>query len=133
LATTGQRPTKAELAYLAGYIDGEGCFFAGIYSNGVQRKLSITNTYPDTLRRLVELFGGRYRKRKTRESARQQWEFVVGGRAADRCAKKLLPFLQEKRKQAELFIELGRWPQKSATCSALVAQLKALKRIQYDA
>ena len=79
--TTNQIPT--ELAYLAGIIDGEGCFYfgkvlQGRYGNGTQWHclLKITSCDSILIDWLNNLFGG-YKEMRTRYTPKRQYERPV--------------------------------------------------------
>ena len=118
------RPT--DLAYAAGFLDGEGCFR---FSNGTAH-VRIENTYPKTLEWFAELFGGNVRARKrTSTKWRQAYIWEVFGSNACRLIALVYPYLQEKQEQAIILLEVYRYPPRSAMREALMNELCALKRI----
>jgi hypothetical protein len=115
------------LAYLAGYIDGEGCFR---WNGGPY--IEISNTYPHTLFEVRRTFGGGVRKRASSKGMhRTTWVWWICGQAARDTAEMCLPFLMEKRRQAEILLEAGRFPARSARREVLLEELVAIKRIDY--
>lgn len=121
---------EVELAYIAGIVDGEGCI--GIhrqrmYSQRLIHKsklrawqsehhkgddvctyrssIAVSNTNRSVLEYIKSLMGGTihpiiHNHPKWRDS----WEWRVSTKQAYGVAKRLLPYLQIKRKQAELLI-----------------------------
>tara|TARA_B100000575_G_C23085638_1_gene625658 strand:+ start:266 stop:760 length:495 start_codon:yes stop_codon:yes gene_type:complete len=121
----GQRRT--ELAYIGGYLDGEGCFRA--INTAI---VSVANTYPYTLMGLQRLFGGTIRcSGRSNSKRRTCYEWFVCGEGARNCIKLVMPYLWEKREQAELLLEIYRYPAKSRRRKKLRRVLAALKRINY--
>mgnify|MGYP003141210300 CR=1 FL=1 len=119
----GQRHT--DLAYIGGYLDGEGCFRAINTPT-----ISVSNTYPYTLLWLQRLFGGRVRCRdKSQKAVRTCYEWAVYGEAARICIKMVLPFLWEKREQAQLLLDIYRYPAQSRRREKLLRVLSDLKHI----
>ena len=92
--------TEEELGYLAGFMDGEGCFYitpAPTYKVHVR----CSNTYKPIIDRLQELFGGSVTedvKRKPHHKQCYSWGVVA--RDAEKVCKTLLPYLKEKKERA---------------------------------
>tara|TARA_R110002020_G_scaffold168090_1_gene356764 strand:+ start:18350 stop:18742 length:393 start_codon:yes stop_codon:yes gene_type:complete len=125
---TGHKHTDIGLAYLAGYIDGEGCFTV---SSGT--RIAVSNTYIPGLLKMQERWGGSVRRMSgTNPNARTGWQWQLGGENCRHLLRLLLPYLKEKRDQAELVLEWFAAPPKSLTRSVAKAELSRLKRIDYD-
>ena len=95
---------RISLAYAAGIIDGEGCISIGkssqranIYSANVAVGMKF-NTIPKWLK---EKYGGNISLGKTREA--HIWQ--ISGLAAGRLIESFLPYLKEKKRQANIFLE----------------------------
>ena len=117
------------IAYLAGYIDGEGSF--GLYRKGSPR-LCVTNTFPGVLAALKREWGGRIiRKSTTNPRARTAWEWVIDGDKAINAALMVSPYLIEKQAQASLMTQIRTWPPGSEQRRQLMRRIKSLKRIDY--
>ena len=115
------------LAYLAGYIDGEGCF-----RWHRSPSVSITNTFPHTLDEVRRTFGGSMRRRNPNAfSHRTTWCWEVHGPTALDTVQMVMPFLIEKRRQAELLLMIGDYPKSSSQREMMMKELKSLKRIDY--
>ena len=115
------------LAYVAGYIDGEGC--VRFSSTPI---VEVQNTYPDTLVELRRTFGGHIRRRLSRkEHARTTFTWTVHGHNARHCLVSVKPFLIEKRRQAELVLMVGQFPPRSEQRQSLLDELRQLKRIDH--
>jgi hypothetical protein len=101
--------TEVEKAYIAGFFDGEGTI--GLYADrtgesyGVQ--VAITQTNPAVLLWLHETFGGSLLHCVNRDHKYDynfyelQWRGIS---SAGLFLKRVLPYLREKREQAELFL-----------------------------
>jgi hypothetical protein len=125
---TGPKPTETELAYFAGYLDGEGCF---IYGNSPA--VEISNTYPHTLVLFKGAFNGAVSLKARGEGrTRTSYRYRVNGSNAIRLCRAVLPFLVEKRKQAELLIKMFDTARSSETFKVMSKELTDLKRINYE-
>lgn len=90
-------------AWAAGFIDGEGCFYAGVTSRGrTQARLQVGQNDRFALELLQELFGcgSIYVSRDT-----HVWT-VGKGSDLQRVIERVLPYLVVKRRQAEAFLLL---------------------------
>lgn len=86
-------------AYTAGFLDGEGCFLIGSTSITVK----VGHTHLPSLHRLERLYGGQVLPRSGTKKPAYTW--AVHGRTASRLLVLILPFLYEKKPQAELMLE----------------------------
>ena len=117
---------KIELAYLAGFLDGEGCFtlvktyrqdVRFDYWGNIQCGMANTPQNREILQWLKNLFGGYYKefpqteKRKLRNQKPVVFWRIVSQSSA-KCAKQLLPFLRVKRRQAEIIIAFAKLQEK---------------------
>lgn len=118
------------IAYLAGYLDGEGSFTVW---HGTTPAISVSNTFPYVLEALRKEWGGSIslKSRKDGAKARTAWEWRVWGDRAIDVARMVSPYLVEKRVQADLMAQVRTWPPGSQQRKDLVERLKALKRIDY--
>lgn len=103
--------SEAELGWAAGILDGEGCIH--LYHATALKKyhtyvlqVSISNTSLVLLHRFAEIVGEGRVNRLTRQPAkdthRQQWVWMVAARKAETVLTMLLPYLVNKRPEAEL-------------------------------
>ena len=95
--TNGLRrePDSEELAYLAGYFDGEGCVTV---ASGL--RMLVSATYPTGCQRLQEAFGGRVVRRKSDPGDKVIYQWTCFGERAEVALKALRPYLREKWSQA---------------------------------
>ena len=111
---------KTDLAYLAGFVDGEGCFFIGFFKTispatgkpgqNYHTVLKISNTCERTMRYLKDKFGGLLRgvNRATRKSGiiRPVFDLVWTGDDLTDLTKALLPYLVLKEPQAKVMLKM---------------------------
>lgn len=108
---------EVEVAYLAGFFDGEGSIFISTEKhNSCPHKLRhhltlrISNTNSDILHLLFSIFKvGVVKKQPTPEMETkgwtQDWVWVIVSRGAVNLLEMMLPYLKVKKKQAELAIK----------------------------
>lgn len=120
-----------ELAYLAGVVDSDGFITINRRADLARPRFSPvvgicgTRTQPHEL--AAELFGGRPRAYKNRDSPRPMWEWTRAGASAIPALDALLPYLRVKQEQGELAIECAMVASQQATIGVdLVEQLDEL-------
>jgi hypothetical protein len=92
------------IAWAAGFFDGEG--YIGIHKGDHVLSLSVTQVTPEPLERFVLLFGGHvYRYPRLTKGGRSQWGWFQQGRKAAATLQLMLPYLCNKRREAELGLE----------------------------
>jgi hypothetical protein len=123
----GIGPRHIDLAYAAGFIDGEGCFR---WSRTA--RVSVKTTYPHVLRWLQHTFGGSVSQVFAGNGiARSAFEWnIYSQNAIDLCAL-LLPYLKEKREQASILMQIGEFPPNSEARRRRIEALSKMKRIEY--
>jgi len=105
----------AEIAYLAGLIDGEGCIYIGHtkqgkYGNGYQwhSMLKITSCDQELIIWLENTFGGskdsRYRWTSKKKFTRPVYNWQATGPMLDYILPLVKPYLIIKRKQCDIMI-----------------------------
>ena len=119
--------SKIWLSYVAGYVDGEGC----IRWNNTTPELSIANTFPYTLYKLSSLYGGKVTHYPAVAPKRSYYRWRVFGDTAVSLLQEILPYLWEKRAQADLAIAIkGEEP--GHRRDGMIQQLSRFKRIDYE-
>ena len=135
---------KIEAAYIAGLMDGEGCFYIERFKTaqspiGFQYRViaSITMCDKRTIEYVCKLTNKNYRTRKL-PSGRTAYIIDFRNGIAGELLKAILPFLQNKREQAEICLYFNRSvaPGRGRTytkdhaevCERLRLKLQALKR-----
>ena len=101
--------TIKELAYIAGFIDGEGCIQAN--SSG-RLVVQVGNTVKAPLQLIQDIFGGSVRlyARDKKEEHKPVYRYAIGSLPAIKMLTMLLPYLIVKREQAVLGIALNDAP-----------------------
>ena len=109
--------TATQAAYMAGIMDGEGCFFIGNYSgnrkNGdkhFQTVIKIASTDKSLVDWLFETFGGSIRQYTPNQMAKNCRKQVYAWQATSNrllhICEIILPYLVIKKKQAEIMIAM---------------------------
>ena len=72
---------KLELAYTAGYVDGDGCLYMGSYETNkctvYEYSLQVCSTNQNIIKWLHGKYGGAYRKKERKENHKQTWVWTV--------------------------------------------------------
>ncbi len=98
------------LAYLAGFFDGEGCVYIlkANAKHGVafSLEISFTNADKEPLELARSLFGGKVsRSSDSRPKSKPSYRLRIRSNQALSALTQLLPYLRVKRKRAELGVE----------------------------
>lgn len=103
----GRKTITTEIAYLAGFFDGEGCIRikeSNQGGNSFHIIAHVTNSNYRTLTRFQDLFGGQIRKQE-RTPNKTIFNFYITSSEACDMLKVLTPFMEEKLAQAGLAIK----------------------------
>jgi len=120
--------TLIDLAYYAGFLDGEGYFGW----TETTCRVAVTNTYLDALIRLFLAFGGMIYKFKDKKPGyRQRYQWQIYADSAEAAANKLMPYLHEKRRQAQIMLRVRDYPKGSRQRTYLLNKLKELKHKEH--
>lgn len=109
--------TETEIAYLAGIIDGEGCFFIGLFRTKATHDLlnyhtyiKISNTDQNLMKWIKEKANStnNTQHRCTRISLKERdiYNAQIGGQTLDELLPKIYPYLIVKRKQCEVMMRM---------------------------
>ena len=95
--------TDIEIGWIAGFVDGEGCF--GISKHHCY--VEVVNTKEDPIRFLYERFGGSLRFALRPDNSRQKpcWRWCVSGKEALIFTKVISEHLKVKKPQSELLLK----------------------------
>jgi hypothetical protein len=102
--------TPTDLAWAAGFFDGEGCIHIG---KSIQRQyenyqlvISVTQAEREPLDKLQELFGGFIKSyQATRYTRKYHLHWGLSSIKATNALRAMLPYLTVKREQAELALK----------------------------
>lgn len=105
-------PNKLNYIYASGYIDGDGCFYIGRYlstersSYRCNASIVISSVNREPLDSFRKVFGGSVRLMKgEHENKKAIYQYRTSGENSVILAKNMLPYLVEKREEAELLIK----------------------------
>jgi hypothetical protein len=106
---------EIERAYLAGFIDGEGCIQIGRnLPRGKSKNLSyylavsVSNTNEAIINYLQSTFGGAVGNMKRKVNHRPCQNWIIRGHRARALLEMILPYLRQKKTEAELAIAFQR-------------------------
>lgn len=115
--------TADEVAYIAGFVDGEGSICIRRRTRQIQLMLTVVNTHEGVIRWLCDRTGmGQVRQREVRnEKWRQVWEWCVTSRQAAQVIYAVLPALRVKVQQALLALHFMETTRRAGGGSASAA------------
>jgi hypothetical protein len=136
-----------DLAYYAGYFDGEGSVIIRRNKYGYFIAVQLGNTYKPAILALQAEFGGGMYPFKSHGVGRQVWQWYIGAMGACKFLTQILPFLKEKAEQAREVIEFyelygmhthpgghsGRTVEEKIDQEARYQKVRALKVVEYVA
>lgn len=107
----------AEMAYLAGIVDGEGSIYIGNFSSNpktgskyYQTNIEVTNSDKPLMDWIVQVFGGRISiytaAQRPKNARRTYYRWIATGERVTHLAEILLPYLIAKKKQAEIMTKM---------------------------
>jgi hypothetical protein len=139
-----------EIAWAAGFFDGEGCVRASAASGkkkGYSARCTVANTDPRPISKFHELFGGTVSVRESKMlGQRRSFEWTIQGDELDEFISQILPFSMTKREQLELLLKFRelmpgrgfrkitnseRWKERKRL-SKLAFQISELKWVEAD-
>jgi hypothetical protein len=129
---------NTDLAYVAGYIDGDGCFYIGkttVKKTGqtkYQAMLIISSTNKLILDDFASKYGGSVRLSDNRlkyQGQKPQYQFTIKGHKALNLSKKINPYLIEKKEESENFSEFINYRLEKYDCIEWAKRLKCLHMV----
>jgi len=137
-----------ELAYLAGFVDGEGSIAVGVNRRKGKRvwylRFSVHQVAPRPLQRLQARFGGSIRRNERTGNQRSIYEWVAANQIAASAITALRPYLDVKAEEADVALEFqalalpreDRWrglsEEDHASRRVLYERMQELKRVTSD-
>ena len=101
---------KEELAYSAGFFDGEGCIgVGGIKTIAKSVTARVYNAHKEPLEFFKGAFGGKiHHKKRSLQNAHwsDMYEWVLCGRNSEEFLQKILPYLRIKHAEVEIALKL---------------------------
>lgn len=109
----GNQREAVQFAYLAGILDGEGCFaikktkpLQGRKNPWYSPCISVGMTSEPVIQLLKDTFGGSMRKERARKGYKPIYRWAVTSkRKAIKVLKKVRPYLIEKKEQADVLFD----------------------------
>lgn len=97
------------IKYIAGYIEGDGCFRCNITTkkSGIivyERSISITSVKKEVIYIFKRFFGGNVSKKEAYQNKRKAYTWTIKGINAENLAKEIEKFLYSKHIQCRIFI-----------------------------
>lgn len=116
LAARQSRPGLREIAWAAGFFEGEGS--VGLYQwrshgrlNGGLVTAKVTQVQKQPLDRLVSFFGGRQHRWVRRRDGRGYWQWQISGARAVGFLLTIYPLMSPVR-QAQIRNAVGKWKER---------------------
>ena len=96
--------------YLAGYVDGDGCFRCNITTqkSGIivyERSITISSTKKEVIFFFNKTFGGYISTKKAHKNQKKAYIWTIKGNAAGKLAFNIKSFLVNKAKECDFFID----------------------------
>ena len=108
------RWTHIELAYLAGIIDGEGCFYIGKPGGNYTLRLFVMSTSKCLIDYLYKTYGGfQYSRKKENSSWKIRHEWFVDTQILEELLPLINPYLIIKHEHCQVAIEFRKTYPKS--------------------
>lgn len=92
-------PTKADLAWAAGFLEGEACFTD---CGGHSHRVEACNTDFESVERLLELFGGKVHVCTPAPRCKKTWRWGVYGARARGVMMTVYGFIRSARRKAAI-------------------------------
>lgn len=131
---------KIDLAYIAGFFDGEGCINISRvrnpkspqYSIQYSLKVIVGSTDEWACRRLKFMFGGNITKQQREENSNQKlcYHWQASSKIAGEFLKAIYPYLHLKRDRAEIAIEFQKASSLRGSGKPLTDKERALREVQ---
>lgn len=136
---------ECDLAWIAGYFDGEGTASIQHTDTGYHIRVSLSNTYKPAVESLQIRFGGRVRAytKPRKPHHRQGWYWQATGLSAYNFLVQILPYAQEKKPQINEAIDFyalygghttgqnGRTAEQKVDQKARYLRVRTLKRVEH--
>ena len=119
-----------KVAYLAGLLDGEGCFGISLYNRKYRPRITMASTNREVLTWVTEhFFGGVHVHHIGSDKAEDAWEVTLGGnKNLIVLLSAIIPFLIIKRANAEVLLKFCKEfpPRPGCTLSAETLRRKEM-------
>jgi hypothetical protein len=106
---------NTDFSYLAGYLDGDGCFYIGYdkSTKRIQRKkvtcIIINSVNECTLKSFKKIFGGSIQlSKKSHDNKKSLFRYTLRKRNILAFIEKVIPFLVEKKEECEVALKFSK-------------------------
>ena len=97
---------ETELSYLAGLIDGEGCFLIRRVGTSLQARVTIANTAKSVMDWLKNTFGGCWwETQRPEENHKNLFTWEMSGKLIQKLLPQIFPYLIIKQEPAKIILE----------------------------
>ena len=104
--------TDIEIAWAAGLMEGEGCFYTFMGNGGRSGPyigINVTSTDRDVLEKLKGICGGNILSKKTASNYKPAWQWQLYSKKAVPILSAIRPYLGERRgKKVDDLLRIGR-------------------------
>jgi len=114
------------LGYTAGIVDGEGSLVCWIECNAYRERVTVHMKYECIPQWMLEHWGGSVHERGDKSFA-----WVLTGEKMRDMLRKILPYMVEKKRQANVILELAEWKKQNILFQADTPLLKNQKHKLY--
>jgi len=102
---------ETDLAYTAGYIDGDGCFYIGTYTTSnetiYEYSIQVCSVKKESTDWLKKTFGGNIQIKEAHGNRKIPYTWTIKGKESLEFAKAIKPYLAEKQIECSLCGELA--------------------------
>ena len=114
-----------DLAWAAGFFDGEGCVLLRKSRNTYVVRITVSQVNPAPIVKFKRLFGGHISEQKPKnKSWKEQWKWEQDAKSGVETLLQLLPYLVVKRDVADLAIEFQKTKRKGRIATKEVIDLE---------
>ena len=100
--------TELDKAYIAGFVDGEGCMGMYYRQGHIRPSFSVSNTNEKVINRIQSCLGGsKHIYKRKKQHWRDCYNLSFAHNKVEVILKKLLPYLVVKKKQAVIILSLA--------------------------
>ena len=115
-----------DLAYMAGYIDGDGCFFIRKSATKFLAHIIIASTDKNVLSYFKNHLGGSIASSKKIPKQKQVFYYTLGKVRSNQLTKEILPYLVERIDEATIFLAFIK-SQKNSERIDLISKMKTCR------
>lgn len=136
--------TIEELAYFAGFLDGEGCFNIRVHHpkknpdrSHYMCRICITGTDKQIMDWILKRFGGNYHKRSRGSTYKPVYHWNLSGPPMTELVKLILPYLVVKKAQAKTMLRFrstfdpNRWNQTPLSKKEIEIRAECIQKLHY--